>query len=69
MRTGDSAAALGGFMTVVLREKWPILGRCERAAEWLQIWSDLGRAPRTIDAYGRGLPSICRCVSATGLTR
>lgn len=39
----------------VLSEKWPVLGRHERAAEWLQIWSDLGRAPRTIDAYARGL--------------
>jgi integrase/recombinase XerD len=39
----------------VLSEKWPVLGRHERAAEWLQVWSDLGRAPRTIDAYARGL--------------
>lgn len=30
-------------------------GRHERAAEWLQVWTDLGRAPRTIDAYARGL--------------
>ncbi|MEC3974499.1 tyrosine-type recombinase/integrase [Amycolatopsis sp. H20-H5] len=36
-------------------EKWPVLGRHPRAAEWLQIWTDLGRAPRTIDAYARGL--------------
>jgi hypothetical protein len=40
--------------TVVL-EKWPVLGRHERAAEWLRVWTDLGRAPRTIDAYARGL--------------
>ncbi|WP_028478938.1 site-specific integrase [Nocardia sp. CNY236] len=40
--------------TVVL-EKWPVLGRHEWAAEWLQVWTDLGRAPRTIDAYARGL--------------
>lgn len=40
---------------VVLEEKWPVLGRHERAAEWLQAWRDLGRAPRTIDAYARGL--------------
>ncbi|MER5757410.1 site-specific integrase [Streptomyces sp. NPDC002088] len=40
---------------VVLEEKWPVLGRHERAAEWLRIWTDLGRAPRTIDAYARGL--------------
>jgi integrase/recombinase XerD len=41
--------------TVVLREKWPVLARHEQAATWLQIWADLGRAPRTIDAYGLGL--------------
>ena len=42
-------------MSVILDEKWPVLGRHERAREWLQIWVDLGRAPRTIDAYARGL--------------
>ncbi|MGW4982483.1 site-specific integrase [Streptomyces mirabilis] len=40
---------------VKLREKWPILGRHEQAAAWLQVCQDLGRAPRTIDAYARGL--------------
>ena len=39
----------------VLTKKWPVLGRHEQAAVWLQIWADLGRAPRTIDAYARGL--------------
>jgi integrase/recombinase XerD len=38
-----------------LADKWPVLGRHERAAEWLGIWVDLGRAPRTVDAYARGL--------------
>jgi hypothetical protein len=32
----------------MLTEKWPVLGRHEQAAVWLQIWTDLGRAPRTI---------------------
>ena len=41
--------------TVVLEEKWPVLGRHERAAVWLHVWADLGRAPRTMDAYARGL--------------
>lgn len=36
-------------------DRWPVLARHEKTAEWLQIWSDLGRAARTIDAYGRGL--------------
>ena len=40
---------------MVLREKWPVIGRHEQATTWLQIWTDLGRAPRTIDAYARGL--------------
>jgi len=38
-----------------MEDKWPVLGRHERAAEWLRVWVDLGRAPRTIDAYARGL--------------
>jgi len=41
--------------TVVLEERWPVLGRHEQAAGWLRIWIDLGRAARTIDAYARGL--------------
>jgi len=40
---------------VNVEEKWPVLGRHERAAEWLGIWTNLGRARRTIDAYSRGL--------------
>lgn len=36
-------------------EKWPVLGRHEQAIAWLRVWADLGRAPRTIDAYARGL--------------
>ena len=40
---------------MVLTEKWPVLGRHEQAVVWLQVWADLGRAPRTIDAYARGL--------------
>ncbi|MER5474317.1 hypothetical protein [Streptomyces sp. NPDC002685] len=46
---GSLSAAVG------VTEKWPVLGRHERAAGWLQVWCDLGRAPRTIDAYARGL--------------
>lgn len=40
---------------IALTERWPVFGRNEEAASWLQVWSDLGRAPRTIDAYARGL--------------
>jgi integrase/recombinase XerD len=41
--------------TAVLKKKWPVLARHELAAIWLKVWIDLGRAPRTIDAYARGL--------------
>jgi hypothetical protein len=47
---GDGLSGAAG-----LTEKWPVLGRHEQAAVWLQIWTDLGRAPRTIDACARGL--------------
>jgi hypothetical protein len=50
--TTDLGDGLSG--TVVLREKWSVIGRHEQAAVWLQIWADLGRAPKTIGAYARG---------------
>ena len=38
-----------------LADRWPVLARHERAAEWLQVWADLGRARGTVEAYARGL--------------
>jgi integrase/recombinase XerD len=52
---------------VVLEEKWPVLGRHARAAEWLRIWTDLGRAPRTIDAYARGLAEYLEMCEREGI--
>jgi len=52
---------------MVLEEKWPILGRHARAAEWLQVWADLGRAPRTIDAYARGLAEFLQACERDGV--
>ena len=40
---------------MALTGQWPVLERHEGAAQWLQVRADLGRAPRTIDAYTRGL--------------
>ena len=51
----------------VLEEKWPILGRHEHAARWLRMWADLGRAPRTIDAYGRGLSEFLLACERQGV--
>lgn len=60
--------------SAVLERKWPVLGRHERAAEWLQVWADLGRARRTIDAYALGLAEylqMCEreCVDPIAATR
>jgi len=54
-------------MDAVLSGKWPVLERHERAAEWLGIWADLGRAPRTIDAYSRGLAEYLECCERGGV--
>jgi site-specific recombinase XerD len=50
-----------------LEEKWPVLGRHPRAAEWLRMWEDLGRAPRTIDAYARGLAEYLQVCEREGV--
>jgi integrase/recombinase XerD len=52
---------------VVLEEKWPVLARHERAGEWLHMWADLGRAPRTIDAYARGLAEYLQVCERDGV--
>ena len=48
-------------------EKWPVFVRHELAAEWLQVWTDLGRAPRTIDAYARGLAGFLEVCEREGI--
>ena len=54
-------------MAIELEEKWPVLGRHEHAATWLRIWSDLGRAPRTIEAYARGLGEYLELCERDGI--
>jgi hypothetical protein len=53
-------------MASTLSGKWPVLGRHERAAEWLGIWADLGRAQRTIDAYALGLAEYLEACERDG---
>src|SRR5690348_717489 len=48
-------------------ERWPVLGRHERAVEWLRVWADLGRAPRTVDAYARGLAEYLQMCERDGI--
>jgi integrase/recombinase XerD len=52
---------------MIIEEKWPILARHERAAEWLRVWVDLGRAARTIDAYARGLAEFLEVCEDAGV--
>jgi site-specific recombinase XerD len=40
--------------------RWPELGRCPLSARWLLLQRDLGRSPRTIDAYARSLVDFLR---------
>jgi integrase/recombinase XerD len=52
---------------MIIEEKWPVLARHERAAEWLRVWTDLGRAARTIDAYARGLAEFLEVCEDAGV--
>src|SRR5438477_12574756 len=52
---------------MVIEEKWPVLARHQRAAEWLRVWTDLGRAARTIDAYARGLAEFLEVCEGAGV--
>ena len=35
--------------------RWAVLAQCPEAQQWLRVQADLGLAPRTLDAYSRGL--------------
>ena len=50
-----------------VESRWPVLGRHDRAAEWLRIWTNLGRSPRTIDAYARGLAEYLQVCEREGI--
>jgi hypothetical protein len=52
---------------MIIEEKWPVLVSHERAAEWLRVRADLGRAARTIDAYARGLAEFLEACERAGV--
>jgi hypothetical protein len=54
-------------LLMIMEEKWPVLARHERAAEWLRVWADPGRAARTIDAYARGLAEFLEVCEGAGV--
>ncbi|MGZ6725532.1 MAG: tyrosine-type recombinase/integrase [Solirubrobacteraceae bacterium] len=52
---GQYAAA-----SAVLLARWPELGLCPLAVPWLVWQQDLGRSPRTVEAYARSLVDYLR---------
>jgi len=52
---------------MVPEEKWPILRRHDQAAQWLKVWTDLGHAARTVDAYARGLAEFLEVCERNGV--
>jgi integrase/recombinase XerD len=60
--------------TTMIADRWPVLAGCVEAGEWLRMLADLGRSPRTIDAYARALTDyfgFCEraCVNALTASR
>ncbi len=51
----ESCARADGQWPALAARRWPILAGCREALEWLRIQADLGLAPRTLEAYARGL--------------
>ena len=50
-----------------LQERWPILATVPPALTWLGIRTDLGIAPRTLDAYARGLSEYLAFCAEVGI--
>jgi integrase/recombinase XerD len=44
----------------MLAARWPELASCVLAGRWLVLQADLGRSPRTVDAYARALVDYLR---------
>jgi integrase/recombinase XerD len=50
-----------------LVERWPSLGSCPLAVRWLVLQRDLGRSPRTVEAYARSLVDYLRFCELHGV--
>jgi hypothetical protein len=51
---------------ISLRSAWTPLRHYELALAWLRLLDDLGRAPRTLDAYTRGLAEFLTACDGDG---
>jgi len=54
-------------MSDVSWERYPLLARMPQARSWLAMQANLGRAPNTVEAYGRALESYLSFVAQLGL--
>ena len=54
-------------MTVIKWDCYPVVAVNPQARAWLRIHGDLGRAPNTVDAYGRGLEDYLRFSDRLGV--
>jgi integrase/recombinase XerD len=52
---------------VDLAQRWPVVGAYPEAIGWLQIQANLGLAPRTIEAYARGLTDYLAVCARDGI--
>lgn len=63
----DDRLDLRGGVRPAQVERWLGLAACAEASVWLQVQTDLGLSPRTIDAYARGLSDYIGFCSREGI--
>jgi hypothetical protein len=59
----DPPAGAGG----AIASRWPMLASCLLAVRWLAMQVDLGRSPRTVEAYARALVDYLGSCERRGL--
>ena len=70
IKSDSESPALGENMVTaagLLRARWPVLATVPAALAWLCMRTDLGIAPRTLDAYARGLSEYLAFCAALGI--
>jgi integrase/recombinase XerD len=58
---------VGKWDTAQVAARWPVVAHCPAALTWLRIQADLGLAPRTLEAYGRGLADYLAVCEREGI--
>jgi hypothetical protein len=63
----DSWARAGDDRLPIAASRWALLAECPEAQQWLRVQADLGLAPRTLDAYSRGLTNYLAVCTREGI--